>query len=249
MRSYEQLGVVADIRAAGGEVYGLTSEPQSLAQEAEAAWDMSISVVGDPHHEIRDDLARRGWLDVFANADYGHLRERSWANHPRGYFQPALIALDRGGRVLYRWRCVPRYNNMSGAGARPAGHYVRDRIRAARADSSDAPDAPLDRGPVMGAPELPWWRFLLLLTAHGWFLRPRAFPLRRDGSKDAVSPRDAMRRVYWFAGAWVLAFALLPLSWVLVGLGVWLAMLTPGMIEIHRQFQHASDDAVGAQLE
>ena len=48
--------MVADIRAAGGEVYGITSEPNSLAIEAEEAWKMTIPVVGDPHHEIRRDL-------------------------------------------------------------------------------------------------------------------------------------------------------------------------------------------------
>ena len=42
--------MVADIRAAGGEIYGITSEPNSLAIEAEDAWNMTIPVVGDPHH-------------------------------------------------------------------------------------------------------------------------------------------------------------------------------------------------------
>ncbi|MEM7018813.1 MAG: hypothetical protein AAF512_15915, partial [Pseudomonadota bacterium] len=102
--------MVEEIRAAGGEVYGITSEPHSLAAEAESAWEMSIPVVGDPHHEIREDLSKRGWLDVFFNTDYGHLRERNWASHPKGYYQPAVIAIHKSGRVLYRWRCVPKYS-------------------------------------------------------------------------------------------------------------------------------------------
>ena len=44
----------------GGEVFGITSEPQSLAEEAEEAWDLSFPIVGDPHHEIREQLHSRG---------------------------------------------------------------------------------------------------------------------------------------------------------------------------------------------
>ena len=55
-------------------MFGITSEPHSLAQEAEAAWGLSFPIVGDPHHEIRKHLKSRGWLDVFFNADDGHLR-------------------------------------------------------------------------------------------------------------------------------------------------------------------------------
>ena len=61
--------MVADIREAGGEVYSITSEPNSRAIEAEDAWNMTIPVVADPHHEIRRDLKDRGWIDVFYNSD------------------------------------------------------------------------------------------------------------------------------------------------------------------------------------
>ena len=232
-----------EIRAAGGEVFGITSEPHSLAVEAEDAWEMSIPVVGDPHHEIREDLKVRGWLDVFFNADYGHLRERGWANHPKGYYQPAIIALDKSGCVLYRWRCVPKHSNMSGAGARPEARYTWDRVRAAldEGESCQA-DAELDQAPVMGAKDLSWFKFLLIMTAHGWFLRPKVFPLLRDGDKDSVSPLDAMRRWYVFIGAWLLAALLLPAAWVGGAVLLWMVALAPGLIEIHRQFQNEQDD-------
>ena len=45
-------GVVDAIRAAGGEVYAVTSEPQALAARAEEEWDLSFECVGDPHQEI-----------------------------------------------------------------------------------------------------------------------------------------------------------------------------------------------------
>lgn len=209
-----------------------------MAQEAEEAWELSFPIIGDPHHDIRRGLSERGWLDVFFNADDGHLRNRSWTSHPNGYYQPAVIAIDQAGRVLYRWRCVPKYQNMSGAGARPEAHYTLGKIREAVASSGDAE---LDRKPLMGADELNWFQFLLILTAHGWFIRPKAFPLLRNGSKDAVTPNQAMRRVWIFVGVWLASLMVFPLQYVGVAFCTWLFALTPGMVEIHRQFQNEID--------
>ena len=219
-------------------MFGLTSEPHSLAVEAENAWDMTIPVIGDPHHEIRKDLKARGMLDIFYNEDYGHLRKRAWASHPNGYYQPAVIAIDKAGRVLYRWRCVPKYANMSGAGARPEARYTWDHMQAAMASNGDAEP---DQDPLMGAKDLSWFKFLVILTANGWFLRPTAFPLLRDGSKAQVTPGQAMRRAYLFLSAWILALALLPVLWVAVAVLAWVIVVTPGLIEIHRQFQNEPD--------
>lgn len=232
-----------EIRAAGGEVYGITSEPHSLAVEAEDAWHMSIAVIGDPHHEIRTDLQHRGWLEVFYNKNFGHLRERAWASHPNGYYQPAVIAIDKNGQVLYRWRCVPRYSNMSGAGARPEARYTWNKIKARLHSNKTATTSmpELDRNPVMGSETLSWFKFLLLLTAHGWFIRPKAFPLLREGDKDRVSPKAAMSRWKYFLSGWLAALIALPLSWVAIALLLWMVLLTPGIVEIHRQFQNEPD--------
>ena len=126
-------GVLDAVRAAGGEVFGMTSEPQSLATEASETWGIGYPCIGDPHHEIRGALQERGLLGVFANPDYGHLGSRPWASHPKGYFQPGVLAVEPGlrtrllpgpRRVLYRWRCRPVRQNMSGAGQRPTSQYV-----------------------------------------------------------------------------------------------------------------------------
>lgn len=238
MRSYQRDGLLEEIRAAGGEVFGISSEPHCLAAEAEEAWELDFPIIGDPHHEIRKDLKARGWLDVFHNVDAGHLRDRNWADHPNGYYQPAVLAVDKAGKILYRWRCVPKYSNMSGAGPRPEARYTWDHVQQAQ---SSVADAELDRDPLLGTGQLSWFRFLLILTAHGWFVRPKAFPLLRNGGKDQVSPADAMRRWYVFLGLWVLALVVLPPLWVGAATLVWLLALIPGMLEIHRQFQNEAD--------
>ena len=230
-------GVLDEIHAAGGEVFGVTSEPQTLATEAEEEWETRFPIVGDPHHEIREECSDRGWLDVFYNEDAGHLRERKWASHPKGYYQPAVVAVHKSGRILYRWRCVPKFSNMNGAGARPEAAYTWEKIQTSLERTEDA--AP-DINPVMGSKTASWFRFMLILTAHGWFIRPKAFPLAREGDKSYAAPAKMMRRVYGFVALWLVLLLILPLKWFGIAVLAWLVVLTPGLIEIHRQFQHES---------
>ena len=127
---------------------------------------------------------------------------------------------------------------MSGAGARPDATYVWQQIDDALTKDTDAP---LDKHPQLGSETLSWFRFLLILTGHGWFFRPRAFPLLRDGGKDKVSPATAMRRWYAVLALWLLALVALPVTWVALATVAWLAAMVPGLIEIHRQFQNEPD--------
>jgi hypothetical protein len=133
--------------------------------------------------------------------------------------------------------CVPKYSNMSGAGARPEPRYVRQKINQAVATFSEE-NACYDEKSFMGSEELSWFKFLLVMVGHGWFIRPKAFPLLRDGSKDKVSPKDAMRRWQFFLIAWVLALVVFPVKWVAVVTVLWMILLLPGLREIHRQFQN-----------
>ena len=166
------------------------------------------------------------------------MRERPWASHPKGYYQPGVLALAKSGRVLYRWQCRPNRSNMSGAGARPEAMYTWQQIES-RLDGVDSDeDAALDEQATLGANDLSWPHFLLILTAHGWFVRPKAFPLARPEDDARISPGKMMPRVYAFVAVWLAALVILPLSWVAVAFALWLVILTPGLIEIHRQFQH-----------
>ena len=231
--------MVDKIREAGGEVFGITSEPQALAVEAEEAWNLNFPIIGDPHHEIRKICAERGWLDLFYNENAGHLRNRKWTSHPKGYYQPGVLAVHRTGRVLYRWRCVPKYSNMAGAGSRPEAVYTLEEIRN---NLEKAEDAPIDKNPKLPYEPQSWPRFLLGMTAHGWFLRPKVFPLMREGDTPSADPEKMMRRVWGFLAMWGVLLALLPTSWVGIAAALWVAILTPGIIEIHKQFQNEPED-------
>ena len=233
-------GVADAIHAAGGELFGMTSEPQCLASEAQEAWEIDFPCVGDPHQEIRDQLAERGLVGVFVNEDYGHLDARAWASHPKGYFQPAVIAMAKEERVLYRWRCRPMYRNMSGAGQRPTPTYTWDQIKARLPEGSAEPA--LDENPEFARKDLPWPMFLAILLAHGWFIRPKAFPLGRSDDAASAHVGKMPRRIAIFVAAWIAAFALLPTAWVAAALLLWIVIATPGIVAIHKQFQNITTE-------
>ena len=197
---------------------------------------MSYSVVGDPHQEIRQTLAERGWLDIYRNQNWKHFgNDRDWARHPHGYYQPAVIAMTRDGRILYRWRCIPKHSNISGAGARPEADYVWGKIQQGLAGTEDAIE---DTEPVLTSKDPAWPFFLMLLLAHGWFLKPRAFPLARGASAKWGHPSRMFPRILGFFAAWIAAAITLPLTWVAAAAAIWMVVVTPGIVDISRKFQH-----------
>lgn len=129
---------------------------------------------------------------------------------------------------------------MSGAGARPEARYTWEKIKSRL---NKEKNAPYDRAPILGAKDLSWSHFLVILLAHGWFLRPRAFPLAREGDPKRVSPKKMMQRVYFFLSAWLTALLFFPVKGVLGAFILWSVIVTPGLIEIHRQFQNVKEDS------
>ena len=239
MRGYGKAGVVDAIRAAGGEVYAITSEPHSLARSAQEDWGTGFEHVGDPHQEILAVCRERDWLSLFTNDWSGGLVDRlSWVSHPKGYFQPGVLALSERGRVLYRWRCRPTRSNIGGAVARPRPDHVWERVQAALGEAPDAPDAAHDDDAKLDAGAAPWPLFVLLLLANGWFLKPAVFDQRSEGASAEARIRQALMRTAVFLVAWVAAFALLP-TWIpALALALWIAKVWPGVRTVHRQFQN-----------
>ncbi len=238
MRGFVETGVLDKIRQAGGELYGITSEPQSLATEAEEAWELGFPVVGDPHHEILATLRERKWINVYFNENIGHLTNRTWASHPKGYYQPAVLAVNSEGRALYRWRMIPSKKNQAGAGSRPEANYVWNAIESAL-NSGEEP--PLDENPVLTHKSRSWFVFMLLALAQGWFLWPKMSPLARAGDKPVASSLQRQIRLYAFIALWIAALVLFPVKIVGLAFGAWLVAIIPGLVHIHRVLQIESE--------
>jgi hypothetical protein len=240
LRGYHHAGIPAAIRTAGGEMFGITSEPQTLASEAREAWDLDFECVGDPHHEIVEECRARGWLDLFVNPQTSpDAHQVAWFSHPRGFLQPGVLALSREGRVLYRWRSRPTRKNAGGATGRPLHDHVWECVQRALGHPASATDAPLDR-PPLDVLTPPWPLFVFLLLANGNFIRPRTFPMER-GSSDTPEKRRApwaIAKAVVFVAAWIVAFATLPPLPVAAAFVLWAAAVTPGIVALHRLFQN-----------
>ncbi len=232
-------GVPEKIKAAGGGIFAITSEPQTLAREAEQTWELDFPAVGDPHHEIADACRERGWLQLFVNPNARLLADATgFAAHPKGYFQPGVLAITRTGRVLYRWRSRPTRKNAGGATGRPRPEDVWRQVEAAISRGDAAGDAAPDEPDRLDQNAPPWPVFVGMLLANGKFLRPKPVPLARGGPD--TTRRDAgraMRNLALFVAGWIAGFALLPTSWVVAAFVGWAISVTPGVRELHRQFQ------------
>ncbi|MDG2336306.1 MAG: hypothetical protein P8Q97_19050 [Myxococcota bacterium] len=231
-------GVLEQIRAAGGEVYAVTSEPQALASRAREDWGLSFECVGDPHHEVAATLSERGWLDLRV-LEVGEFltRDTQWeVSHPKGIFQPGILALAPGQRVLYRWRSIPTRKNVGGAVSRPTPGHVWGRVQEALAEGAEG-DAAHDETPVLDGGAPPFAFFALVLMAHGWFLRPRAFTYQGDGNNPTQRFPMMVMRLVLFVALWVAGFALLPGLWMGVALALYLPVGIRGLREVYTTFE------------
>ena len=232
------------IRAAGGEVYGVTSEPQRLADNAQSEWDLSFECIGDPHQEIPETVRDRGWLEIFVQKRLEFLRQAASdfePTHPKGYFQPGVLVLSREGRVLYRWRSVPARTNVGGALARPTPEHVWSSVQSAFAAPNDDLDAPYDEKPELDSPSIPWPLFASLLFANGWFWRPLAFSQEKNGPSSIQKIKMAALRLVGFIALWIAAFVMLPKLAVGIALGAWVAWIVPKVRWLGLEFQNAGE--------
>lgn len=216
-------GVVDRIRDAGGEIYAVTSEPQRLADQAREHWGLAFDTVGDPHQEIAHTVSQRGWLTLYAQDDVEFIqRGADWKiEHPKGFFQPGVLALTRERRVLYRWRSVPSAENLSGTVCRPTAGHVWKRIERALGAGDEGDDAAHDDHPEIDFKPLPTPVFVALLLANGWFLRVKSFAYSPGVPEPRTRFAVAAFRFLLFALAWIAAAVWLPTLPVVLALIVW----------------------------
>lgn len=230
-------GVAGKVRTAGGEIYAISSEPQSLADRACASWSLDFEAIGDPHHEIAGVCRERGWLDLIVNQRLGFIESSTaaaadWSpSHPKGFFQPGVLALRADGRVLYRWRGLPTHSNMGGAMGRPTARHVWASVETALGASQEAIDAPLDEKAPLDGKGIPWPIFVSLLIANGWFLRGRGFESMQQIGLSVM-------RLLGFLTLWLAAFLWLPVLPPAIALALWLGYIFPKVRWLSKEFQH-----------
>ena len=205
-------------------MYAITSEPQYLADQAHAHWDLSFDNVGDPHQEIPRICNDRGWLTLYASRGDTTFLQRGaqWqVEHPKGFFQPGVLALTQSNRVLYRWRSVPSSANLNGTAARPTPKHVWHSLESSLAAGDKAADVAHDDNPEIDMAPPPRLVFLAALIANGWFIRAKSFVYSPGLDSTPARFKKAFRRWPVFVALWVAAFIFLPPLWVGLGLMCW----------------------------
>jgi len=238
-------GFVHKVREAGGEVYGISSEPQTVAGWASAEWALNFETIGDPHHEISGACRERGWLDLYVNErmeflgnapDMKNVLRGREMEHPKGYYQPGVLAITQNHRILYRWRAVPTHKNIGGALGRSTPDHVWRSIEANLDDSRV--DAALDTDPPLDSNGFPWWLFVALNVASGWFVSIGSLPNERHIKISGI-------RLVTFVAMWIAAFLYLPVFPVVATLVVWVGFITPKIRWLSNEIQDASDSRSG----
>ena len=221
-------GIVEKVRRAGGELFAITSEPQYLASQANEHWDLNFENVGDPHQEISKTCSERGWLTLYANRGSLDFLQggTDWVvEHPKGYFQPGVIALTNEGQVLYRWRSIPSVNNLNGTVARPTASYVWKSIQHSLSAKTSSQDAPLDMDPEIDQPPPPRPIFFGALIANGWFLRLKSFAYSPGAAPVPQRFKAALSRWWLFGAFWMTALYFLPALSVSSALACWIVWM------------------------
>jgi uncharacterized membrane protein len=90
--------------------------------------------------------------------------------------------------------------------------------------------------PVTGGKAPPFFIFSLMLMAHGWFLRPKAFTYQGDGANPMQRFPLVLMRLLVFIGCWIAAFILLPTIWVGLALALYAPLAILGIRKVYATF-------------
>jgi hypothetical protein len=145
--------------------------------------------------------------------------------HPKGFFQPGVLALTQSSRILYRWRSVPSEKNLNGTVARPTPTHVWCGVEASLIAGDATGNADHDDNPEIDNAPPPRALFMIALIANGWFLGVKSFVYSPGVAPPPVRFMKAFARWPVFIALWVTAFVYLPPLWVSLGLATWLAWI------------------------
>lgn len=179
--------MIADIRAAGGDVYGIVAQGQAAADQAKDAWGLDFEQWSDAQVEIARHLnsceMAKIEIDVAA-AEMLASKDPPGGNYEVGVLQPAIVVVARGnpnGPAALSWSSVSHAGNLGGALGRPSAQETWVAAQAAlRGEEGYGTWRPEStRGQQLPMP-LPL--FVLALFAHGNFVRPKPFILDDNGN-------------------------------------------------------------------
>ncbi|MEM6942237.1 MAG: redoxin domain-containing protein [Pseudomonadota bacterium] len=109
-----------DLRAQGGELFGVTSQSQEGVDQASKQWGLDYKLVSD----FENVLAKRFDISITPKDIPGE--------YPNDMAQPGVVIVDQTGKVLVHWAIDPQETNGFGALGRPTPEVIWAAFTAAR---------------------------------------------------------------------------------------------------------------------
>jgi len=101
------------VTAQGGRLIGITAQGAEAAAQAQEAWGLRYPVVSAPDNALAQSF------EVFITPKADTPLAEDPNAYPNGMAQPAVIALNQDGKIVYRWAINPNQMNLFGAADRP----------------------------------------------------------------------------------------------------------------------------------
>lgn len=104
---------LADLRAAGGELIGVTAQSEVGSEAARKDWDLNFPVISDPSNAIANRFS------IAITPKEQTALAKSPDEYPNGMSQAGVVILDQSGKTLVHWAINPSKMNSNGAIDRP----------------------------------------------------------------------------------------------------------------------------------
>ena len=190
--------MLAEVRGAGGEVYGVVAQGQAAADQAKEAWGLGFEQWSDPQVEIATHMNDVGMASIEIDVEFA--RSMSKAVHTDtgeipggayevGVLQPAIVVVEKGqpDTALVSWSSVSASHNIGGAVGRPSAAETVAAVEAALGGAEGyetwRPESTHGRQIPFPLPV-----FVLALFANGNFIRPKGFGLDENGQGSVNGP-------------------------------------------------------------
>jgi hypothetical protein len=110
------------VRAAGGEIYGIVSQQQWAADQAQMQWKINFPLISDPPCAAGVWMNKEGIANIEIDVPFAQRlkvlsggEEIPGGEYEVGTYQPAVVALDSNFQTLFSWSSVARASNIGGA--------------------------------------------------------------------------------------------------------------------------------------
>ena len=122
--------MLAEVRGAGGEVYGVVAQGQAAADQAKEAWGLGFEQWSDPQVEIATHMNDVGMASIEIDVEFARSMVKAvhtdtgeipGGPYEVGVLQPAIVVVERGqpDTALVSWSSVSASHSFGSVSPSP----------------------------------------------------------------------------------------------------------------------------------